>query len=178
MLIAQDTLTYACACSSGPTPNVTDYGQTLPSLMCLQWKLQCLSQSPTGSQDNCRAATCGMKNASALGNTTPISNHFTVTVIGSASQATAAATSTTGQANNAAGLATAAIGGIVTGVFFITLVSSIAGAIAFFIVCMRRRRDARKGGPQVATSESGGGLQMSSANVLGPAGTAQPAVAQ
>lgn len=37
------TLTYACVCSDGLSPNLTQYSQTLPFFICQEWGNQCQS---------------------------------------------------------------------------------------------------------------------------------------
>lgn len=62
-----NALTYTCTCASGNTPNVSDYAQTLPSLMCDEWRGQCTANSPNdlAGQTFCQSFICGSRNASA-----------------------------------------------------------------------------------------------------------------
>jgi len=63
---AQNTLTYNCVCSSGNKPNISDYDQTLPSLVCGQWVGDCVNAHPNDldGQTTCLSVVCGSKNAS------------------------------------------------------------------------------------------------------------------
>ena len=68
MLTLQNALTYTCECSNGPTPNMTLYGQTLPSLECDAWIAQCVNDTigaadSASEQDRCHAVKCGNKTA-------------------------------------------------------------------------------------------------------------------
>jgi len=62
-----NALTFDCKCLTGNTPNISDYAQTLPSLMCDSWKAQCTAAHPNdlSGQTFCQSFTCGSKNASA-----------------------------------------------------------------------------------------------------------------
>jgi len=61
-----DALTYTCTCASGPTPNVSDYQQTLPSLECDEWKSECVNASTNLATNNfCLSFVCGNKTADA-----------------------------------------------------------------------------------------------------------------
>jgi len=64
-----NALTFSCVCQSGTTPNISDYGQTLPSLECDEWKGQCVNAHPNNlaGQTFCLSFTCGDKNASNSG---------------------------------------------------------------------------------------------------------------
>jgi hypothetical protein len=55
-------LTYACVCSNGLSPNLTEYTQTLPFYICQEWGTQCVSNCGQDSNcaDNCRSQhPCG-----------------------------------------------------------------------------------------------------------------------
>jgi hypothetical protein len=62
-------LTFSCSCLDGNTPNISSYGQTLPSLECDAWKTQCVAAHPNdlNGQNFCLSFVCGSKNASAVG---------------------------------------------------------------------------------------------------------------
>jgi len=62
-----NALTYSCICASGNTPNISAYGQTLPSLECDNWVGQCVNASPNNAvgQAFCHSFACGSMNASA-----------------------------------------------------------------------------------------------------------------
>jgi len=65
----ENTLVYACECSSGGTANISDYGQTLPSLECDEWKKQCVAQAADNlaGQNFCLQFKCGSQNATQVG---------------------------------------------------------------------------------------------------------------
>ena len=65
-VINQDTLTYKCVCENGFHPNISNYLNTLPYFICLQWKTNCVDSNPTDLQalQGCNSVTCGSKNAS------------------------------------------------------------------------------------------------------------------
>nr|POF13050.1 hypothetical protein CFP56_10198 [Quercus suber] len=50
------TLTYACVCSNGLSPNISEYSQTLPYFICTEWGNQCVSNcnGNTDCQSACR----------------------------------------------------------------------------------------------------------------------------
>lgn len=58
-----DTLTYTCTCVNGNTPNISDYVNTLESLVCQEYKRQCIADSSSDlvEQDKCLAITCGQE---------------------------------------------------------------------------------------------------------------------
>src|SRR6266704_3089470 len=82
----QTALTYTCQCSDGTKPNVSDYQQSLPALMCEQWKTDCVANSPNDltGQTACLSVVCGNKTTSDLSSSS------------SAPSATAAPSSTSG----------------------------------------------------------------------------------
>jgi len=93
-----DTLEYTCTCASGATPNISDYGQTLPSLECDNWKGQCVNASANNlaGQNFCLSFICGSKNASASSapGTTTGAGGASATTSGSASGTSQTATTT------------------------------------------------------------------------------------
>lgn len=54
-------------CSSGNQPNISDYDQTLPSLVCGQWVADCVNAHPNDldGQTACLSVVCGSRNASS-----------------------------------------------------------------------------------------------------------------
>lgn len=60
-------MTYNCVCSSGNQPNISDYDQTLPSLVCGQWVADCVNAHPNDldGQTACLSVVCGSRNASS-----------------------------------------------------------------------------------------------------------------
>ncbi|KAF2456677.1 hypothetical protein BDY21DRAFT_345779 [Lineolata rhizophorae] len=56
-------LTFVCECADGSNPNITDFAQTLPSLICDEWFEQCIDQN-TGNaqgQEVCMSVVCGQR---------------------------------------------------------------------------------------------------------------------
>lgn len=104
----QNGLTYSCVCSDGSTPNISDYAQTLPSLVCQQWVINCVASHPNdlNGQAGCHSVTCGMKNASATNNAAGGASGSSAS--GSASAASGSASQTaTGSSAAASGSASA-----------------------------------------------------------------------
>lgn len=60
----QNTLTYGCICSSGNTPNISDFEQTLPGFVCRQARIDCIAAAPNDldAQRACDDVVCGSKN--------------------------------------------------------------------------------------------------------------------
>jgi len=101
-------LTYSCTCASGTTPNISDYGQTLPSLECDQWKAACVNNSANdlAGQNFCLSFNCGSKNASAgMGSSSP--GHFSTTGSPSPSQTGGSSSPSPSTSHAAAALAAA-----------------------------------------------------------------------
>lgn len=53
-------------CTNGNQPNISDYDQTLPSLVCGTWRGDCVQAHPNDldGQTACLSVVCGSKNAS------------------------------------------------------------------------------------------------------------------
>ncbi|SMR51233.1 unnamed protein product [Zymoseptoria tritici ST99CH_1E4] len=59
-------LTYACVCSDGTSPNISEYSQTLPFFICQEWGNQCVANCG-GNDATCQTACreqhpCGAQN--------------------------------------------------------------------------------------------------------------------
>lgn len=64
---AQETFTFACECAEGPTPDLTEYKDTLPYYVCEATFAQCIENnaSDAEAQQECKDnRTCGSKDAS------------------------------------------------------------------------------------------------------------------
>jgi len=85
-LCDSNALTYTCQCADGTKPNVSDYQQSLPALMCRQWRTDCVANSPNDltGQTACLAVQCGNKTINDVSSSS------------SAPSATAAPSSTSG----------------------------------------------------------------------------------
>ncbi|KAF2266408.1 hypothetical protein CC78DRAFT_531795 [Lojkania enalia] len=59
------TLQWTCVCSDGTRPNMSDYQQSVPGLMCRRWFDDCIAASGDnlGEQEACKAITCGNRTA-------------------------------------------------------------------------------------------------------------------
>ena len=94
-------MTFECQCGGGnPTPNITDYAQTLDSLKCDDWRAQCTTAHPNdlAGQTFCQSFICGTKNATA---------EFVNNGGSASSSASAAVSSATGSVASAASSAAA-----------------------------------------------------------------------
>jgi hypothetical protein len=67
-------LTYACVCSDGTSPNISQYSQTLPFFICQEWGNECVANcggNDATCQTNCREQNpCGAQNPKLASNTT------------------------------------------------------------------------------------------------------------
>jgi len=97
-------LTYTCQCSDGTKPNISDYQQSLPALMCQQWKTDCVANSPNDltGQTACLSVVCGNKTTNDLSSSASSAPSATAapssTGGGSGSATVASATSATSKA--------------------------------------------------------------------------------
>ncbi|TKX25344.1 hypothetical protein C1H76_2577 [Elsinoe australis] len=96
-------LTYNCVCTSGASPNVSDYQQTLPFFVCQTSIAQCITaNTDAAAQSQCRAVTCGSRNASAATTTTSSSAAPSSTAASSTSAASSGGSSPSGSASSSA----------------------------------------------------------------------------
>lgn len=61
---SQNTLSYSCVCeTTGMSPNVSSYEQTLPAYACREWVDQCVTNHPDDLDEitKCRDVQCGTK---------------------------------------------------------------------------------------------------------------------
>ncbi|TKA51071.1 hypothetical protein B0A49_12282 [Cryomyces minteri] len=107
-----NSLQYQCTCSDGSSYNISDYSQTLPSLECEQYKVQCVAAHPNdlNGQTACLAITCGQRNATsgASASSSASSSSATATSSGAASSSGSAGSSATSAAAGGASSATSA----------------------------------------------------------------------
>ncbi|KAI9892365.1 MAG: hypothetical protein M1814_001567 [Vezdaea aestivalis] len=106
-----DSLSYACVCSSGATPNVTEFSQTIPYFLCTESNNQCVKNCGGASacQDACRSSRpCGAQDPKRV-NTTATSTMSATGTNGAARTGTDGAVVYTGLGGAAA--TTAASGG-------------------------------------------------------------------
>ncbi|KAF2474663.1 uncharacterized protein BDR25DRAFT_254995 [Lindgomyces ingoldianus] len=56
-------LNFTCTCSDGTSPNMSDYQQSVPALMCREWFSRCIIASGENLDQQllCKAVTCGNK---------------------------------------------------------------------------------------------------------------------
>nr|POF26003.1 hypothetical protein CFP56_22151 [Quercus suber] len=94
------TLTYACVCSNGLSPNITEYSQTLPYFICTEWGSQCVSNcnGNTDCQSACREDhPCGALSPTRVNTTSTASTmSSTASISGSALPEGAATTDSNG----------------------------------------------------------------------------------
>jgi len=127
----QTTLEYNCTCLTGTTPNISAYGETLPSLECESWVGQCTAAHPNdlAGQTFCQSFVCGSLNASAVGAGASSSS----SAVGGSSTASNTASSTSGSATAATSKAAAPAGPVYYGgreigtVFIITVLAAVFG---------------------------------------------------
>ncbi|OAL27662.1 hypothetical protein AYO20_09735 [Fonsecaea nubica] len=80
-------LTYSCICSSGLSPNASEYSQTLPYYICTEYNTQC--QQACGTDNSCAAACvqnhpCGALNPTRVNTSTITTMPSTTSAVGSA----------------------------------------------------------------------------------------------
>ncbi|KAF1355276.1 hypothetical protein BDV97DRAFT_418969 [Delphinella strobiligena] len=105
-----DTLNYTCTCSSGTTPNISSYEQTLPFYICQQWVGDCVLGHPNDldGQTACQSVICGSGNASTAQSSSSASSSASSTSSAAASSSSAAASTTSAAAaSSGTGSATA-----------------------------------------------------------------------
>ncbi|CAK4030793.1 Hypothetical predicted protein [Lecanosticta acicola] len=94
------SLTYACVCSNGLSPNVSEYSQTLPYYICQEWGNQCVSNCGIGNNDcseQCRSQhPCGALNPTRQ-NTSTLTSTMAKTSTGGAGNNAAVTTDSNGQ---------------------------------------------------------------------------------
>ncbi|RMY66800.1 hypothetical protein D0862_15154 [Hortaea werneckii] len=80
------SLTYACICANGQSPNISEYSQTLPYYICQAWTNQCVAncaQADNACASSCRADhPCGALNPTRV-NTSSVSSTMSKTSGGS-----------------------------------------------------------------------------------------------
>lgn len=68
------TLTYSCVCGNGLSPNISEYSETLPFFICVQWQENCVrgcGNGNTACQSSCRQDhPCGAQNPTRVNVTT------------------------------------------------------------------------------------------------------------
>ncbi|EMC94975.1 hypothetical protein BAUCODRAFT_34973 [Baudoinia panamericana UAMH 10762] len=93
------SLTYACVCANGLSPNVSEYTQTMPYFVCTEWGNQCSSNCGSNNQcaSDCRSQhPCGAQNPTRV-NTSTISTSTTMSGSAARSLGGSSATTTGGQ---------------------------------------------------------------------------------
>jgi len=99
-----NALTYACICSNGLSPNVSEYSQTLPFFLCQEWGNECVSNcgSDNTCQSNCRSQhLCGAQNPTRQ-NTSTLSKTMSQTASAGSADATTTGGVYTGFGNGGA----------------------------------------------------------------------------
>lgn len=136
----QQTLTYACQCNDGTTPNVTAYEQTLPFFECLQYRAECVAATTDAAvQLACNNITCGAKGSpadfaaqismsAAMASPTSTSASSSATAAPTSQTSAPAAASLTSSTGGAA-VATAMSKNLGTG----ALVAGVFGGFAFLL---------------------------------------------
>lgn len=83
------SLTYACVCGNGQTPNVNEYSLTLPYFICTEYGTQCVAACK--SDNTCASACrqnhpCGAQDPVRINATTATTSATTSATAGSASE--------------------------------------------------------------------------------------------
>ncbi|KAI6990351.1 hypothetical protein KC360_g8773 [Hortaea werneckii] len=111
------SLTYACICANGLSPNISEYSQTLPYYICQEWTNQCVANCAPA--DNACASSCrddhpcGALNPTRV-NTSTVSSTMSRTTTGGGTKATTTGggdTVYTGFGGDSAAAATSSTGG-------------------------------------------------------------------
>lgn len=58
---------YECSCLNGRLPNVTDFYNTLPSLVCWQWIELCKNDQDNEDPTQCQSVQCGVRDPGSAG---------------------------------------------------------------------------------------------------------------
>ncbi|KAI6366723.1 hypothetical protein MCOR25_005089 [Pyricularia grisea] len=90
------TLNYACVCSNGNSPNLTEYSLTMPYHKCTQFQVNCVAAC--GLSDNQCSENCRVNNP--CGAASPKGANSSATVAATSSTSTAANTIQTGFAGS------------------------------------------------------------------------------
>ncbi|KAI7499128.1 hypothetical protein KC367_g4745 [Hortaea werneckii] len=112
------SLTYACICANGLSPNISEYSQTLPYYICQEWTNQCVANCAPA--DNACASSCrddhpcGALNPTRV-NTSTVSSTMSRTATGGGAGSTTTGgggdTVYTGFGGDSAAAATSSTGG-------------------------------------------------------------------
>jgi hypothetical protein len=108
-----ETLNYSCVCSSGQSPNSTEYSQTIPYFVCTAYNTQC--QNNCDGNSTCQAACvqdhpCGASEPKRY-NTTSSATGATATATGTATSSGGGDILYTGFGTGSASVATASPSG-------------------------------------------------------------------
>jgi hypothetical protein len=107
----QNTLQWNCTCSNGNQPNISDYQQTVPGLVCRIWQTNCVNAFPNDAngQAGCHSVHCGNKTVNSASTTTASSTSSSATGGSTSSPASggAGANTATATTSTARGAATA-----------------------------------------------------------------------
>lgn len=142
-------LTYACVCSNGLSPNVTEYSQTLPFYLCQEWGTQCVANCNGNNQcqSSCRSDhPCGAQNPVRV-NSSTISSTMSQTASGSSLPAGAttgsqgtiftglAGASSTGSSASAGGAPSVRVAALMAGQTFgfLGVAGAVCGVLAFVL---------------------------------------------
>jgi hypothetical protein len=85
-------LTYDCICGNGITPNASEYSQTLPYFLCVEYGNQCVAacNGDTACQSGCRDNhPCGAQNPTRINVTTTSTTQTATTLPAGATSGTA-----------------------------------------------------------------------------------------
>ncbi|KAK4546043.1 hypothetical protein LTR36_002180 [Oleoguttula mirabilis] len=108
------TLNYTCTCTSGTTPNISSYDQTIPSFVCAQWIINCVDAHPNDLEGitACRSVVCGTKNASSGESSSSTSSASATATLSSTSSAASASATGSSTASSSSASASSSSGAV------------------------------------------------------------------
>ncbi|KAF2185104.1 hypothetical protein K469DRAFT_708387 [Zopfia rhizophila CBS 207.26] len=103
------TLNFTCVCSDGTRPNMSEYQQSVPGLMCRQWFENCIAASGEDleKQEACKSVECGNKTTRAAASSSAAASDGPTATGGGGDQASATAGSPTSAQSSGAATALA-----------------------------------------------------------------------
>ncbi|KAF4555816.1 Hypothetical protein D9617_2g057800 [Elsinoe fawcettii] len=128
-------LSYECVCSTGISPNSSEYSQTLPYFVCTEWGNQCVTACGGSSScaDDCRTKhPCGARNPTRVNSTSASTMAATGSTSGSATQ-TFGAFGSASSSSFATASFKASYASVGNSFGFILVASGLVGGLAFLL---------------------------------------------
>ncbi|KAF2221939.1 hypothetical protein BDZ85DRAFT_135155 [Elsinoe ampelina] len=130
-------LSYECVCSTGISPNASEYSQTLPYFVCTEWGNQCVTACAGSSScaDDCRTKhPCGARNPTRVNSTTASTMAATGSTTGSGGATqTFGAFGSASSSSIASAKYTAQVASIGNKFGFVIVASGIVGGLALLL---------------------------------------------